>query len=82
MVYVMKPLFTVHVGEYLAGSHIEQHYKRVSVLIPSRGTGVDLLVSDRRDRSTVSIQVKFSKDFLPTHMAPSFKSRFVSVAFS
>jgi hypothetical protein len=27
---VMKPLFTVHVGEYLVGSYIEQYYKRVS----------------------------------------------------
>src|ERR1700694_767275 len=72
MVCVMKPLFTVHFGEYLAGSHIE-HYKRVSVLVPSRDTGVDLLVSDRRGRSTVSIQVKFSKDFLPTYKAPEFQ---------
>jgi hypothetical protein len=69
----MKPLFTVHVGEYLVGSYIEQHYKRVSVWIPSRDTGVDLMVSDSRGRSTVSIQVKFSKDFLPTHMAPEFQ---------
>jgi len=29
-------------------------------------TGVDLLVSDRRNRRLVSIQVKFSKDFLPS----------------
>jgi hypothetical protein len=35
-----------------------------------RGPG---LVSDRRGRSTVSIQVKFSKDFLPTRMAPEFQ---------
>ncbi len=69
----MKPLFTVHVGEYLVGSYIEQRYKRVSVWIPSRDTGVDLMVSDRRGRSTVSIQVKFSKDFLPTHIPPEFR---------
>ena len=24
----MKPLFTVHGGEYLVGSYIEQHYKQ------------------------------------------------------
>lgn len=68
----MKPLFTVHVGEYLVGSYIEQHYKRVSVWVPSRDTGVDLMVLDRRGRSTVSIQVKFGKDFLPD-MAPEFQ---------
>ena len=69
----MKPLFTVHVGEYLVGSYIEQHYKLASVWIPSRDTGVDLMVSDRKGRSTVSIQVKFGKDFLPTHMAYEFQ---------
>jgi len=60
----MKPLFTVHAGEYLVGSFIEQNYKRLNVWIPSRDTGVDLLVSDRRNRNAVSLQVKFSKDFL------------------
>jgi len=69
----MKPLFTVHVGEYLVGSHIEQHYKQASVWIPSRDTGVDLMVSDRKGRSTVSIQVKFSKDYLPTQMEAEFQ---------
>jgi len=70
---VMKPMFTVHAGEYLVGSYIEQHYKGASVWVPSRDTGVDLLVSDRRGRSSVSIQVKFGKDFLPTHMGPEFQ---------
>ncbi len=45
--YVMKPLFTIHGGEYLVGSYIERHFKRVNVWVPSRDTGVDLLVSDR-----------------------------------
>ena len=37
-------------GEYLVGCHLKQNYKHVNVWIPSRDTGVDLLVSDRRDR--------------------------------
>jgi hypothetical protein len=70
----MKPLFTVHAGEYLAGEHIEQHFGRVNLWIPSRDTGVDLLVSDRQNRRTVSLQVNFSKDYLATQMArePTF----------
>jgi hypothetical protein len=69
----MKPLFTIHAGEYLVGSHIEQQFRRVNVWVPSRDTGVDLLVSDRRNRRAVSLQVKFSKDFLVTHMGPVFQ---------
>ena len=63
----MKPLFTVHAGEYLVGSHVERHFPRCRVWIPSKDTGIDLLVTDDRCRKTVSLQVKFSKDFNPTH---------------
>jgi len=69
----MKPLFTVHGGEYLVASHIEHHFKRVNVWVPSRDTGVDLLVSNRQNRRTVSLQVKFSKDYLVTHMGGVFQ---------
>ncbi len=67
----MKPLFTIHGGEYLVGSHIELHFNRVNVWIPSRDKGADLLVSDRHNRRSLSLQVKSSKDFLVTHMGPS-----------
>ncbi len=69
----MKPLFTVHSGEYLVGSYVEHQFKRANVWIPSRDTGVDLLVSDRQNRRAVSLKVKFSKDFLVTHMGPLFQ---------
>jgi len=69
----MKPLFTIHGGEYLAGSYIEHRFSRVNVWIPSRDTGIDLLVSDQRNRRTLSLQVKFSKDWLVTHMKPPFQ---------
>lgn len=69
----MKPLFSVHAGEYLAGSHIERHFRHVNVWVPAKDTGIDLLVSDRSNRRTVSLQVKFSKDWLVTHLGPQFQ---------
>jgi hypothetical protein len=69
----MKPLFTVHAGEYLVGAHIEHSFKRANVWVPTRDTGVDLLVSDAANRRTISLQVKFSKDFLVTHHGPEFQ---------
>ncbi len=69
----MRPLFTLHAGEYLAAAHIERHFRNVNVWVPTRDTGVDLLVSDRRNRDSVALQVKFSKDFLVTHMGPEFQ---------
>lgn len=63
----MRPLFTVHAGEYLVGAHIEQTHPRWHVWIPAKDTGIDLLVTDSGNRKAVSLQVKFSKDFNPTH---------------
>jgi hypothetical protein len=63
----MKPLFTIHAGEYLVGAYIEHKYPRWNVWLPSKDTGIDLLVTDAKNRKAVSLQVKFSKDFNPTH---------------
>jgi hypothetical protein len=71
----MKPLFTIHAGEYLVGSYVEENFKELNVWIPSKDTGVDLLLSDRGATHTVSIQVKFSKDFLSTIMNPKFRQK-------
>jgi len=71
----MQPLFTLHAGEYLVGAHIEKSFKRANVWVPVRDTGIDLLVSAPQNRATVSLQVKFSKDFLVTHMRPEFQTR-------
>jgi|ERR1700675_4348833 hypothetical protein len=69
----MKPLFTVHAGEFLVASYIEQRFKDYLVWIPSRDSGVDLLLTDKDCRKAVSIQVKFSRDFLATHMADALR---------
>lgn len=63
----MKPLFTVHAGEYLVGSHIEQHFRNLSVWVPSKDTGIDLLITNKRQTRAASIQVKYSKDFNIAH---------------
>ena len=69
----MRSLFTVHAGEYLVASEIERKFRRVNVWIPSKDTGVDLLITDCRSRRAVSLQVKFSKDFLVTKLQPVFQ---------
>ena len=42
----MKSLFSIHAGEYLVGSHIEKSYPKWNVWIPSKDTGIDLLVTN------------------------------------
>jgi hypothetical protein len=69
----MRPLFTLHAGEYLVGSYLEQRYPELQIWVPTKDTGIDLLVTDGSRRRTCALQVKFSKDFLATHMRPVFR---------
>ena len=74
----MRPFFSLHAGEQLVANYIERHYKRATVWIPSRDTGVDLLVADPRRQHTVGLQVKFSRDWLVTEthkFGPEFQKQ-------
>ena len=64
----MKPLFTVHAGEFLVDCEIERKFRHVNVWIPAKDTGIDLLASNSDNSKTVSLQVKFSRDYLVTNM--------------
>ncbi|MBM4104147.1 MAG: hypothetical protein FJ263_08885 [Planctomycetes bacterium] len=72
----MQPLFTIHAGEYLVGSFIERHFKNYNVWVPAKDTGIDLLVTNSKNDKTVSLQVKYSKDWAATHMTSRFHNRF------
>lgn len=63
----MKPIFTIHAGEYLVASEIEKRFPKYNVWVPSKDIGIDLLVTNEENSKSVSLQVKFSKDFNPTH---------------
>lgn len=61
----MKPLFTIHEGEFLVGDHINRRLgSKYEVWVPTKDTGVDLLVTRKRGRGkAVGLQVKFSRSF-------------------
>jgi len=69
----MKPLFTIHAGKFLVASYIEQQFRKYLVWVPSRDSGVDLLLTDLNCTAAVSVQVKFSRDFLATHMSDALR---------
>lgn len=72
----MQQLFTVHAGEYLVGSHIEEIFKNYNVWVPSKDTGIDLLVTNPKNNKAVSLQVKYSKNYTITHMKPEYQNKF------
>jgi hypothetical protein len=61
----MRPLFTVHAGEFLVGQHIEGSFKDKNVWVPTRDVGIDLLITNSENTRATTLQVKFSRDFLP-----------------
>lgn len=65
----MKLLFTIHAGEFVVGDYIERKFRRVNVWVPTKDTGVDLLISGKKNKRVLSLQVKFSRDFPPTQVA-------------
>lgn len=69
----MRSLFTIHVGEFLVGDYIERAFPHVQLWIPARDTGTDLLITDTKNAKAISLQVKFSRDFLVTHLATAFQ---------
>jgi hypothetical protein len=79
----VKPLYTVNAGEYLVGSHIEKKYRKQkwNIWFPAKDTGIDLLLTDSKNRKAVSLQVKFSKDFTPTHGTPIEKDRLLAAGW-
>ncbi len=60
----MRPLFTIHAGEYLVGLHVQKSLK-LNAWIPAEDIGIDLLITDSDNLRAVSLQVKYGKDFLP-----------------
>lgn len=71
----MRPLFTIHAGEYLVGLHVQKHLK-LNAWIPTKDTGIDLLVTDHDNHRSVTLQVKYGKDFLPEEKMPELREKF------
>ena len=70
----MRPLFTVHAGEFLVGEFIEKNFPKLNVWIPSKDTGIDLLVTNRQNSKSISLQVKLSRDYRSHHTVDEFEN--------
>jgi hypothetical protein len=61
----MKPIFTIHEGEFLVGDYINRKLgHQYNVWVPTKDSGVDLLVTRKhRKGEAVGLQAKFSRSF-------------------
>lgn len=69
----MRPIFTIHAGEFLVGEFLEKNFPKLNVWIPSKDTGIDLLVSNQTNTKTVSLQIKLSRDYRSYHSDDPFE---------
>ena len=77
----MRPLFTVHAGEFLVGEHIERIFPSLNVWVPAKDTGVDLLVTDVGARNAISLQVKLSRDYRLPEATEAFDRSLVAAGW-
>ena len=63
----MRPLFTIHGGEYLFANQLQKQFPTIKIWIPGKDDGVDFLLTDKSFNRPLSIQVKYSKDFNWSH---------------
>lgn len=77
----MRPLFSIHAGEYLVGSHLEERFPKIDLWIPATDTGIDLLATNASATRAVSLQVKFSKDFNPNGRKPTLQSKLAAAGW-
>ncbi len=74
----MRPLFTIHAGEYVVGEFIEHNFPSLNIWVPTKDTGVDLLVTGPRSDASLSLQVKLSRDYRPSEAASDFDRSLVA----
>jgi hypothetical protein len=59
----MRPLFSIHAGEFLVGNEIERRFLEATLWLPAKDTGVDLLVTNAAKSRFVTLQVKYSRTY-------------------
>ena len=74
----MRPLFTIHAGEFLVGEYIENTFKSLNVWVPAKDTGVDLLITDKTAKRATSLQVKLSRDYRKPEAIDDFDNELIA----
>jgi hypothetical protein len=69
----VTPIFTIHAGEYLVGTYLERTFSGCRVWVPSKDSGIDLLITDEACSRAVPLQVKYSRDY--TDSSPADPTR-------
>ena len=68
----MRPLFTIHAGEYVFGQEVLNKKLGLDLWIPAKDRGIDFLITNEDRSHSVAVQVKMSKDYRPIQSSTDF----------
>ncbi len=57
----MRSLFTIHAGEFVVGEYIQKNFRRLNLWVPARDTGIDLLVTDSKNKKRSHFRLSFER---------------------
>lgn len=77
----MKPIFTVHAGEFVFGEIVEKRFPDLRLWMPTKDTGVDYLVTDALCENSISVQVKMSRDYRPSFLESEFERELLAAGW-
>ncbi len=77
----MRPVFTIHGGEYIFANEFGKRYPELDLWIPLDDDGIDFLITSKENRKTLSIQVKFSRDFNLLQINPNIRTNLKSLGW-
>lgn len=69
----MRPVFTIHAGEFLFGEEVEQRVPNAELWIPAKDRGIDFLITKPGIDRPISVQVKMSRDYKPNLAVSDFE---------
>jgi len=78
----MRPLFTIHTGEFVVGEFIERTHRQLDIWVPAKDTGIDLLITGNPNRRPVLLQVKLSRDYKPAQARTEFEKMIVAAGWT
>ena len=77
----LKGLITVNPRAILVAKQIEARFPNLSLWVPGKDTGIDLLVADARCQRITTLIVRYSRDYKITHMKELYQSRLRACAW-
>ncbi|MEO0371892.1 MAG: hypothetical protein AAF231_10580 [Pseudomonadota bacterium] len=74
----MRPIFTIHAGEYLFGKKLKNMRPNADLWLPVKDKGIDFLLTDPDFKKPVGVQVKMSKDYSDVEAKSEYEKALVA----